>query len=392
MDFNTYFKNKSLLKTPRKGIHYEQKTTPDLIWCVSSAIYDLVKVDSTKVFSDIEIRTSPIFCTLMQEFFSKPAPTDEKTANEYNKVSSYQLGLLAYSGILEQVGIRPKSYRVANLDAIKFMAANDFNSSRFLLEYTEKFITDNNLGGVFITYLNNPNQANYFLAKDTYWNWAVKNTAIKGTNKKHTYRVFNKIFNVYCYKHRIPGQYASYITDGPCPYSFLIYNRENFRDKDMPSGMTRQQYFDDVLSHIESDGVVETLLQKVKDSVRRRHNNDSEIKTPELGYIPNSGVHVHHILPRHTHPEFSLTKENLIALTPGQHLSFAHVEANTRSINPQFQIECLKQKFQQIRISIEANDGFYSLVNFTKILNVVFNIDLSEASSSNNIEQLLSTL
>jgi hypothetical protein len=392
MDFNAYFQTKSLVKTPKQGVHYEQKTTPDLIWCVSSAVYDLVKDDPDKVLSDADVRSSQTFCTLMQEFFSKPAPTDDKTRNEYNKVSSYQLGVLAYAGILEQLTTRPKTYKVANFEAIQFMASNDFNASRFLLEYTDKFIADNGLQEVFFNYQQNPNQANYLLAKEAYWNWAVINTAVKGTDRKHSYRVFNKMFNVFCYKHKIPGQDASNIITGPCPYSFLIYNRDNFRDKDMPSGMTRQQYFEEVLSLIDTGGVVETLLQKVKEAIKKRHGNDSEIKSSEFGYAENSGVHVHHILPRHSYPEFSLTKENLIALTPGQHLSHAHIEANTRSINPEFQIVCIKQKFLQLKSSIKSDDKFYSLTNFIEVVNTCFDAGLSKDSTVGDVEQFLATI
>lgn len=390
MDFEAYFQNKSLLKTPRQGVHFEQKTTPDLIWCVALVISELVADDPNRIFTDKDIRESETFNSLMQDYFSK-APQIE-AENEYNKVSSYQLGLLAYAGVLNIIPGKPRKYQVANTDIINFVSVNDLNAVKFLAEYTEKFLTDNGLLGIFEQYKDNQNQANHLLAKEAYWNWAVENTAVKGTDRKHTYRVFNKIFNIYCYKHKIRGEDASNITTGPCPYSFLIYNRENFRDKDMPSGMTRQQYKEEVLSEIDSEGVVATLLKKSKDAVRTKHGNDSEVKDPALGYESNSGVHVHHILPQHSYSQYSLSHENLIVLTPGQHLSRAHIEANTRTINPEFQIVCLKQKFLHIKASIEAEDDFYSLPEFIKILNTCFRIDLPENSSPDEIEKFLTTI
>jgi hypothetical protein len=117
MDFQEYFQNRNLEKTPRQGLHYEQKTTPDLLWCVSSVILDITKNDRNLVFSDNEIRLSPLFNNLMQDYFSK-APQDTAD-NEYNKVSSYQLGLLAYSGILEQINDKPKQFKIVNLQALK---------------------------------------------------------------------------------------------------------------------------------------------------------------------------------------------------------------------------------------------------------------------------------
>lgn len=390
MNFTEYFRIKSLVKTPRVGVHYEQKTTPDLLWCVAQVILDLIGNNSDRMFSDADIRGSHLFNSLMQDYFSKPPQADAE--NEYNKVSSYQLGVLTFAGILEQTATRPKTYRVNIREALEYIAVNDLNAARFLVEYTEKFIQDNGLRGVFENYRQNPNQANHLLAKEAYWNWAQTHTAVKGKDRKHTYRVFNKIFNIFCYRNRLPGEDASNITAGICPYSFLIYNRENFRDKDMPGGMTRQRYYAEVLEGIDQGGVVETLLQKAKDAIRIKHGNDSEIRESKFGYLPNSGVHVHHILPRHSYAQYSLTKENLISLTPGQHLSFAHIEANTRTINAQFQIICLKKKFEQIKTSIESGDNFYDLKEFIKILNTCFSWTLSENLNIEGVAVALATV
>lgn len=379
MDFKEYFRTRILVKTPRVGIHYEQKITPDLIWCVSYVVLELIKDNPQKVFTDKDIRESILFNSLMQDYFSK-AP-QKNAENEYNKVSSYQLGLLTFAGALEQISVRPKKYKVNNVDILKYIAVNDLNASQFLCEYTEKFIKDNGLIAVFNNYKQTPNQDNYLKIKEAYWRWAKINTAIRGTDRKHTYRVFNKIFNVFCYKNRLPGEDASNIKTGPCPYFSLIYNRANFRDKDMPVGMTRHQYQAEVLSGINSGGVVETLLQKAKDAVKLRHGGDSEIKDPVFGYISNGGIHVHHILPRHSYPQFSLSKENLISLNPGQHLSFAHIEASPKSIDPKFQIVCLKTKLGEIEESISYADGFYNLQEFIKMLNICFNWTLKNTSS-----------
>ncbi len=390
MDFNKYFETKSLTKTPRVGIHYEQKITPDLLWCVAHVILDITKDNPDKIFTDKDIRESPVFNSLMQDYFCK-AP-QEDAENEYNKVSSYQLGLFTFAGILEQVDSQPKKYKVNNKEALSYIAVNDLNASHFLIEYTEKFIHDNGLGQVFENYRTNPNQNNYIKAKEAYWNWARVHTAIRGTDRKHTYRVFNKMFNVFCYKNRLSGQASSRVITGPCPYSFLIYNRTNFRDRDMPSGMTREQYKNEILSEINQGGIVETLLQKAKDAVKAKHDNDSEIIDPALDYYPNRGVNVHHILPKHSYPQFSLSKENLICLTPGQHLSLAHIRGNTQTINPQFQIICLKKKFEQIKISLEANGGFYNLKEFIKIINTNFGWTIDENATVAEVDSILATV
>ncbi len=388
MDFKEYFRIKNLLKTPRVGVHYEQKTTPDLLWCVSHVILDITNNDRNLVFSDKDVRLSPVFDNLMQDYFSKPPQHLAK--NEYNKVSSYQLGLLSYAGVIEQVSQRPKKYKINSLQALEYMAVNDLNSSKFLTEYTEKFLEDNGLISYFEQFKNTSTQANYLIAKDKYWEWARINTAIKGVDPTHTYRVFNKIFNVYCYKHRIPGEDGSNVTNGPCPYSFLIYNRTNFRDENMPSGITRQEYRNKILSDIDANGVVVVvLLQKVKDEIRKKCNGISEMQEQELGFVADSGIHIHHILPQSSHPQFSLFRENLIALTPGQHLSFAHVQGNTQRINPDFQKICLKRKFQHIKESINNGENFYTSTQFVKILNTTLNLSVSEDSAITDIDSIL---
>lgn len=382
MDFRDYFSNLNLRKSDRIGIHFEQKTTPDLIWCVALVLLDLTKDDHNMVFGDRDIRASKIFNEFMQDYFTK-APQSE-AENEYNKVSSYQLGLLEYAGVIERVDERPKRFKVIHRNILDQLALNDLSSAKFLAEYTEKLVRDNGLWSYFESYQNNPNQYNYDVFKEAYWQWAKVNTGVRTDNHDHSFRVFNKIFNVLCYKFRIPGQLDSYITDGVCPYNFLIYNRDNFRDKDMPAGMTRREYADTVLSGIDTDGVVGTLLKKAKEAISRKYG-DSEVKELEYGYLSNKGVHVHHILPVHAYQEYSLVRENLIALTPGQHLSDAHPMGNTRRIDVRYQAVCLLHKLKNIQSSIAAGEDFYEPSRFVEVVNTCYDLDFDKDVDLNEL-------
>lgn len=388
MDFALYFQEKNLRKVPKEGIHFEQKTTPDLLWCVAQVVLDVTKDDNEYEFTDKEdIRKSELFNELMQDYFSK-APQSE-AEDEYNKVSSYQLGLMTFAGILKEVSSRPKKYKIVHRNSLVYMAQNDLYASKFLTEYTEKFVKDNGLWTSFERYLLKPTQQNYVQCKEDYWVWARRNTDVRTNNPQHSFRVYNKIFNVLCYKHHVGGQSGSIVTEGPCPYSFLIYNRENFRDKDKPTGMTRQAYAEIILSDINHEGVVATLLKKAKESVARKYG-DSEITDPELGYLPDNGVHVHHILPISYNAQFSLVRENLIALTPGQHLSYAHIKGNTQIISPKYQAICLLKKFENIIASIEANENFYSYVSFIDVVNACYEWNLSRDINSDDLAVMLS--
>src|SRR3989344_8039899 len=236
-DFKAYFAGIDLKKGSREGLHYEQKTTPDLLWCVAQAVLAITNGDPQRVFSDKDdIRSSPIFATLMQEYFSKPPQA--KAENEYNKLSGYQLGLLAYGGVLEEVSAKPRRYRVRQQAMLAYIAQNDFSALQWLSEYTEKFIYDNGLQEVFERYRRQPTQDAYERAKEAYWQWARVHTAVRGTDRRHTYRVFNKMFNVYCHRHTIPGQQGSNVMSSSCSYELLIYKRKNFRDEGKPSNLT----------------------------------------------------------------------------------------------------------------------------------------------------------
>lgn len=369
MNFHDYFSRINLKKSLRSGIHFEQKTTPDLLWCVALVILDVTKDSYYKAFSDNDVRDSKIFNDVMQDYFSKPPQPEAE--NEYNKVSSYQLGLLEYAEIIKRISERPRTYRVVSREALEFMAINDLNASKFLTEYTEKLLTDNGLWGAFERFLNSPTQDNYVDAKEKYWTWARTHTGVRTTNPQHSYRVYNKIFNVLAYKHRVPGQYHSRLIEGTCPYSYLIYNRDNFRDQDKPPGISRRAYEETVIRDIDDEGVVSTLLKKAKESMVRKYV-DSEITDPELGYQPNSGKHVHHILPVSSYPEFSLTRENLIVLTPGQHLSRAHVRANTHKVDPKYQAICLRVKLKHIMESEHKRENFYNYSSFIALINTLY--------------------
>jgi hypothetical protein len=387
MDFKAYFQSRNLTKIPKVGIHFEQKTTPDLIWCVALVVSELIKANPNNTFTDQDVRSASLFNELMRDYFSKP-PQEPGAENEYNKVSSYQLGLLVYAGVLECISTGPKTYQVANPEVLAFLSVNDRNASKFLTEYTEKLLRDNGLWSSFEDYLNRPTQENYFRCKDAYWAWAKTYTAVQGSNPQHSYRVYNKIFNLMCYKYQVPGQSGSKVEEGPCPYNYLIYNRKNFRDEDKPTGMTRQEYQQTVLNQIDDEGVVATAITKAKDAVRRKYGQ-SELTESEYWYETDAGVQVHHMLMASAYPKFSVTRENLIALTPGQHTSRAHPQSNFQRVDPWFQAVCLRRKLQNIDKSLAAGEDFYHYPNFIDVVNACYDWELPASTPSAQIMTLL---
>ena len=383
-----YFRRLNLIKIPgRTGIHFEQKITPDLLWCVAQAILSITKSNGSVVFSDKEIRTSQIFDSLMRDYFSKPGQAKD-TENEYNKVSSYQLGLLTYSCVLKQVEQRPKQYQIKEMRILKFIANNELNSVKFLGLYVNKFLKDNKLLKVFKNYKKQSTQSNYVKAKAEYLKWARANTKVKGLDPKHSYRVFNKIFNVFAYSHRLPGESKARVMRGICPYFFLIYNQPNFRDIKKPSGMSRRAFFKLFIEETNKRVQIQIKVRQAKQEVKERHQN-SEVRESKWGYKKDIGIAAHRILMESEYPEFAFFRENVIVLTPGQHFSFAHPKGNTQVVDEKFQLTCLLAKLKSIEDSINKKDSFYKLKNLILVLNKRFNWNLDEKTNIKTIRNKL---
>jgi len=383
-----YFRGLDLTKTSKKtGIHFEQKITPDLLWCIAQVILSITGDNNSMIFSDKEIRTSRVFDSLMKDYFSKPGQ-EKDTENEYNKISSYQLGLLTYSCVLKQVGQRPKQYQIEEIEILRFIASSELNSIKFLGFYVDKFLKDNRLLEILKNYEKQPIQSNYIKAKAEYLKWARINTKVRGLDPKHSNRVFNKIFNIFTYTHKLPGELRARIMHGTCPYFFLIYNQPNFRDIKKPFGISRHVFYKSFVIKADKRVQIQIRVRQVKQEVKERHQN-SEVQELKWGYKKDIGIAAHRILMESEYPEFAFFRENVIVLTPGQHFSFAHPKGNTQMVDEKFQIVCLLAKLKSIEYSINKKDSFYKLKNLILILNKRFNWNLDEKMNIKTIRNKL---
>jgi hypothetical protein len=218
---------------------------------------------------------------------------------------------------------------------------------------------------------------------------------VRGTDRRHSYRVLNKIFNIYAHSNGISGEYKARVVAGVCPYGFLVYNRPNFRDEEKPTDISRQVYEQQIKETINSEGVLRALTGKAKEATALRFP-ESEVKDKNLGFEERVGIHIHHILPESPYPQFSFFRENLISLTPGRHLSRAHPNGNTQRVDPKFQLLCLLIKLDDVQASLLASDGFYKLANFVQMVNTKFNLalpgDCSIELVGKKLNELLSAL
>ena len=152
-----------------------------------------------------------------------------------------------------------------------------------------------------------------------------------------------------------------------------MYNRDNFRDiyLDKPKDMTRREYLQTV--HIEPNPAFYVYLsQKAKRLVKDFNDTFWEGKTElfDKNHSEDYASHIHHIFPEGDYPELSYYVENLIALTPTQHLNYAHPRGNTRCIDRHIQHLCLLAKADTIEKSYRLRDNIYNFSNFCHVLSV----------------------
>ena len=107
------------------------------------------------------------------------------------------------------------------------------------------------------------------------------------------------MFNVYCCDFRIPGEDGSKYNGSA--YSFLIYNRKNFQRRKHAVRYDKTEYKKAYILGIDIVVFVGRCVQKVKADIKKKYNGISEIQEQNLSSLP--GVHVHHILPQHSHPK-----------------------------------------------------------------------------------------
>lgn len=108
--------------------------------------------------------------------------------------------------------------------------------------------------------------------------------------------------------------------------------------------MTRKAY-EEQLEQAAASSIVESVMTSAMRKVKNYQQGVSEV--PDSTGV--KATHIHHMFPKHAFPDLADMLENLIALTPGQHLGIAHPDGNTQKIDLVFQRTCLNQKLESIK-------------------------------------------
>lgn len=147
----------------------------------------------------------------------------------------------------------------------------------------------------------------------------------------------------------------------------LLYNQRNWRDilSEKPKDMTRGDY-EVTLPKPSEDYMTTYRINRAKRNLRRFNdmyrNGLTELK--EDRHLADLATQMHHIFPVNEYPQIADYLENLIALTPTQHFSYAHPNNNTQYIDKAYQYLCLIAKTGSIRENLLGNNDELTIYDF----------------------------
>ena len=354
--------------------YIDQKCTPDILSSVSEAILEFVDGGSSK-FTVRDIWSSPFANEVMTERFQKPDVTHAGAQNEYDKVFSQPIKLLEYAQLIEVVGRKGNSniYQIKEREIIEHISLNDSKSLGFLVEYLKKVLSDSGIYQLFENFFQNQTSASFNALKTSYCQFIINNTPINGDTEVR--RIFTKVINPLAFKAKAHGTQGGRFSRMPITYAELFYNRINFRDITKPKGQPRKTF----VELLGDDSSAEKYeIAKAKKQIKKYH----ELKSETHRFQHEEANHVHHIFMKSEFPEFSDTFENLILLTPTQHLNFAHPSGNTQVVSKPYQLVCLLSKLDSIEESEFWADDFYELAKFKQVVNIGLDKELLSSAMS----------
>ena len=366
----------------------DQKCAADVLTVVADCIYNYhISNPNKQEFNTADIWYSDYAKENVVEIFKKPEVDLEQAKNEYDKFFQQPMELLAAAKVLnKRKKGRRNIYSISNIEVLEYIALREKNALIFLKEYITKTLKDSGIYYLFETFFNNQNKINYSKMKKGFSNFTINNTAINGEVECN--RIFIKVLNPLAYYNNALGTERGHLSKHNITYDMLMYNRNNFRDinAEKPKEITRKEY-------IQQQNIVVNEAYYKYQSTKAKHylklfnsqyrNNESE-HCDEL----NIGIatQIHHIFPESQYPEICYYLENLIALTPTQHMTKAHPNNNTREICETYQHLLLLSKTERIKENL-LNSDIEKIYEFSKllfVLNVGFeNDDILEIEDMN---------
>lgn len=376
------------LRISNNGRWIDQKCTPDVLNIVADCVFHYVNMDSKKEFTKDCIWRSEYAEENVRDIFNKPELNEAKSESEYDKFFAQPLEMLANANVLNKTKKGNKNfYTIQNFDVLEYISLRERNSLLFIRIYCEKVLKDSELWSVFDEFFTYQNKFTFDKMKDSYEKFIIKHTKINGVTEVR--RIFTKVLNPIACNLKKLGTTRGNLSKNIITFSSLMYNQENFRDIniDKPKGMTRTEW-DLERSSQSNKNYFKYQSQKAKRFLRLFNEQYRDGKSEFFDDFANGkATQIHHIFPEHLFPEISAYLENLIALTPTQHLTKAHPDNNTKRIDTTYQELLLKAKIAIIEENINniEVETIYSFANFIEVLNTGFltEYDVDEIGDNN---------
>lgn len=361
------------------GRWIDQKCAADVVTVIADCIYNFAQEDKNKIFTTPDIWHYDYAVENVESIFKKPGVESDAAQNEYDKFFQQPMEMLAHAQVLKKTKQGRKNfYQVNNLEVLEYIALRERNALFFIKTYIEKVLRDSGIYSNFEEFFQKQTKDAYQDVKKTFSDFTIRYTKINGVVECN--RIFIKVLNPLAYFNNSYGTERGRMSDHIITYDMLMYNRNNFRDifADKPKGVTRKEYAATHPVEVNEDyyryqsAKVKRYLRSFNDQIR---SGQTEHLEPD--HLNDRAIHMHHIFPEADYPTICYFIENIIALTPTQHLNYAHPNGHTQEIDEQYQHLLLLSKADRIQENITNNDveTIYEFANFLFVLSVGFDND-----------------
>ena len=358
------------------GRWIDQKCAADVVTVVADCILNFGLENEGVYFTTPDVWHYRYTVENVEAIFRKPGVERLEAKNEYDKFFQQPMEMLANAGVLikHKRGNR-NYYEIGNYEILEYIALRERNALFFLKTYIEKVLIDSGIYSVFEDFFAEQTKAAYDRMKTTFSSFTIRFTKINGEVECN--RIFIKVLNPLAYFKHSRGTEKGRLSEHPITYDMLMYNRNNFRDlySNKPKGITRKEY---AAAHpvVVNDAYYRYQSAKAKRYLRLFNDRYRDGKTEYLDgiHIHDQATQMHHIFPEADYPEICYYLENLIALTPTQHLVYAHPNNRTQEVNEAYQQLLLLAKADRIQENLEGRCGevIYEFSNLLYVLNVGF--------------------
>lgn len=369
---NFIFQQNYDIRNTHNGRWIDQKCSADVLTIIADCILNYVKSNiGCKCFTTKDVWFSDFAKSTVKEVFKKPNTDEYLAKNEYDKFFQQPMELLAAANVLNKVKNRNKNvYSIGNIDILEYIALREKNALFFLKEYITKTLKDSGIYYLFEKFFNSQTPINYSKMKNGFADFTINNTAINGEVECN--RIFIKVLNPLAYYNNSLGTERGFLSKHNITYDMLMYNRNNFRDinAEKPKEVTRKEYMK--LQKIEiNDAYYRYQSAKAKRYLKLFNDQyrKSMSEFPDE-YANGTASEIHHIFPEKQYPELSFYLENLIALTPTQHMNCAHKKHKTREICEIYQHQLLLAKTDRICENLTSTEQ-EKIYEFSKLLYVL---------------------